>query len=269
MKRRERGFALLIVLWSLVLIGLMITQVLGSGRTAAKIAANMRDAAQARASADGAIEEAIYHVLTPGGAHWRADGRVHDLSGDGVKLTVQINSLAGKINPNQASTILLAGLMRVCGTPSGEAAALANAIISWRSGPSSPAAGADELAAYRRAGMAYAPPGHPFADLSELADVLGMNPSLLACALPQMSLYASGQPDPAQASALVRRALILSGQTQTGDTGYSGNAPSVEIIAQVAAPGRATASRRAIVSLAGADAPVPFQLLSLTSPPLS
>lgn len=63
---RERGFALLIVLWSMALLALMITTVLANGRTAITLAGNVRDAAAADARADGAINEALFHALANG-----------------------------------------------------------------------------------------------------------------------------------------------------------------------------------------------------------
>lgn len=262
--RGERGFALLIVLWSLVLIGLLITQVLATGRTATVLAYNLRAAAVARAGADGAINEAAFHVLSYGPDHWAPDGTPHLLVYGGLSIDVRVQSLGGKINPNLASTGLLAGLFQAAGAAPGQAAQLANAIIAWRSPAVSKHDTQALLAAYRRAGMRYGPPGKGFADLSELADVIGMPPHLLAAALPHMSLYQSGDPDPALADAQVRRALALAGQAGASGNAYDGTSPVVCIEADAEGPGDLTVHRRAIVSLPGADAAVPFRFLSFT-----
>jgi general secretion pathway protein K len=260
----ERGFALLIVLWSLVLIGLLITQVLATGRTATMLAYNLRAAAAARAGADGAINEAVFHVLSYGPNHWAADGSPHVLDDGGLTITVRVQSLDGRINPNLASTGLLAGLFQAVGAAPGQAATLANAIIAWRSPAATKNQMQARLAAYKRAGLRYGPPGQGFADISELSDVIGMPPALLTAALPHMSLYQSGDPDPADADAQVRRALALAGQSGSTGNGYDGTSPVVSIDAEAAGPGHLAVHRRAIVSLPGADAAVPFQFLSLT-----
>jgi general secretion pathway protein K len=260
----ERGFALLIVLWSLVLIGLLITQVLATGRTATMLAYNLRAAAAARAGADGAINEAMFHVLSYGPNHWAPDGTPHVLDDAGLTITVRVASLGGKINPNLASTGLLAGLFQAVGAAPGQAAQLANAIIAWRSPAASKHDTQALLAAYRRAGLRYGPPGHAFSDLSELRDVIGMQPALLAAALPHMSLYQSGDPNPALADAQVRRALVLAGQGGAAGNVYDGTSPVVSIDAEAEGPDHLSVHRRAIVSLPGADAAVPFQFLSLT-----
>ncbi|HYP62491.1 MAG TPA: hypothetical protein VEQ16_01310, partial [Acidocella sp.] len=79
-------------------------------------------------------------------------------------------------------------------------------------------------------------------------------------ALPYLSLYASGDPDPSISSAVIRRALALSGQTGTSDNSYSGNAPVVAITARLQGGNGLSLQRQAIVSLPGT--PQPFQFLS-------
>jgi general secretion pathway protein K len=131
---RDRGFALLVVLWSLVLIALLTTQILSTGRTAMALAANASSAAQAQAHADGAINEAIFHLLSSGAGHWQPDGTMRLLvDDDGETLSVRIRPLDDKINPNLASANLLAGLFRASGATSTQAIQLANAILQWRS----------------------------------------------------------------------------------------------------------------------------------------
>lgn len=258
---RDRGFALLIVLWSLVLITLLTTQLLSAGRTALHLAANLRTAAMAQTSADGAINEAVFHLISTGPDAWQADGSTHVLNVGAMIVTVQVNSLASKINPNLASTSLLAGLFQASGASPTQAHVLANAVIAWRS----PAASAPEaqarITAYRNARLPYAPPAHGFDDLSELADVIGMRPDILAAALPHMSLYQSTDPDPSLADPIVRRALSLSGQAGSSRNAYDGSVPVDDIEAVVAGSGM---RRSAIVSIAGADAATPYEFLSLT-----
>ena len=264
MATRERGFALLLVLWSLVLIALLTTQLLASGRTSLRLAGNLRAAAEADASADGAIHEALFHVLSNGPDHWPPDGTPHLLRSGGLSISVRAQNLGDKINPNLASTGLLAGLFQSVGAAPGQAQQLANAIIAWRSPAVSKKDTQALLAAYQRAGLHYGPPGRNFADLSELADVIGMPPALLAAALPHMSLYQSGDPDPTLADPIVRRALAISGQAGATSNFFESTVPVVLITADASGAAGLAVRRIAIVSLAGADSPAPFQFLSLT-----
>lgn len=260
--RRDRGFALLVVLWSLVLITLLLATLLASGRSAVRLAGNVRDAAIARAAADGGIDEAIFHLLGNGG--WAADGTAHKLQIGQSVVVVHVRGLSGKINPNLASTALLAGLFQAAGMAPEQAKDLAGAVIAWRSEATTQHDKQALLDAYRRAGMAYGPPGKPFDDLNELANVMGMNPALLTALRPHLSLYQSGDPDAAQADPMVRQALKLSGQTGAQAGVYEGNAPVAVIEAEADGPGRTQARRRAIVSLPGAQAKPPYSILSLS-----
>ena len=261
MIQRERGFALLVVLWSLVLIALLTTQILASSRTAMALAGNLRDAAQAQARADGAINEAIFHLLSPGVGHWPSDGTMRLLvNDDGKTLSVRIRPLDDKINPNLASANLLAGLFQASGATSTQAIQLANAVIQWRSPAESTQAMQAALAPYQRAGLRYGPPGHPFVDLSELANVIGMPPALLTAALPDMDLYQPGDPDPKQADMVVSQALILSGEAGSPSMAW----PLDSIEAEEDGPGKLSVRRNAIVIINGMLASSPFQLLTMS-----
>jgi len=261
---RDRGFALLIVLWSLVLLSLIGAQTLAAGRNAVALAGNLRAAAEAQAGADGAIYAAIYHISATGSGQWLPDGSRHLLDSDGMAVAVRVTSLGGKINPNLASTALLAGFFQALGAAPAQAQDLANAIIDWRSTASSPSAAQAIQAEYKRAGLAFAPPGHNFADLSELAAVIGMPPALLARAMPDMSLFQTGDPDAELADRVVRRALALSGQPGLNTAEYNGTSPVFVISAEAGMTGQLDVHRQAVVSIAGANGPAAYQILSLT-----
>jgi general secretion pathway protein K len=263
MAARERGFALLLVLWSLVLIALLTTQLLASGRTSLRLAGNLRAAAQAQASADGAIHEALFHVLTTGPDHWPQDNTPHLLRVGAYSVSVRVQNLADKINPNLASTGLLSGLFQALGAAPDQAQHLANAIIAWRSKAVSKQDTQALLAAYRRPGLPYGPPGQPFADLSDLGDVIDMSPALLAAALPHMSLYPSGDPAPTLADPIVRRALAISGQAGANSNFFESTAQVISITAEASGPAGLDLRRIAIISLGSANASAPFQILSL------
>src|SRR5438128_573318 len=79
--RRSRGFALLIVLWVLVLIGVLVTQLTAAGRTELRIAHNLYANAAAEAAADGAINQAVFMLSDPQPERaWQADGSRRELT---------------------------------------------------------------------------------------------------------------------------------------------------------------------------------------------
>jgi general secretion pathway protein K len=256
----DQGFALLVVLWSVVFLAFLMTQILATSRTAVSLAGNLRAAAQAHAADDGAISEAIFRALAPGALHWAADGKPHELVVGDVGVTVTLRNLGGMVNPNIASQALLAGLLRAVGEPGGAAAEIAQNITDWRSPPASLQAGAALLQTYREAGLAYGPPATQFSDLDQLTDVLGVTPDLLARLMPHVSLFQASDPDPVLADPVVRAAIVDAGDTAPAGTGDEGP-PSIIVLA--CASGPAMLCRHAVVSLPGMNAQTPFQVEQL------
>lgn len=261
----ERGFALLIVLWSLVLVSLLTAQILAAGRHAMALAANLRDGAEAQARADGAINVALYHLLAGGADHWSPDGAFHAVTGGGMTVSVQIRLLDDKINPNLASSALLFGLFQACGATRTQSVQLADAIIQWRSQAVSQHAEQLALDNYRQAGLRFGPPGRAFTDLGELSYVAGMRPDLLAAALPYMSLYQQVDPDKDDSGTVVRQALALSGQPGSNPQVYDDAPPVVVITAAVEGPAEAAVKREAVIGIGMSGQP--YQLLSLKTVP--
>ena len=88
--RPSDGFALLIVLWSVVLLALLATGLNAAGRTDLQLAANIRRAAAAEAAADGGIAAAIFHASGLPATAWAADGQPHTVRIGAYAVTLRI-----------------------------------------------------------------------------------------------------------------------------------------------------------------------------------
>lgn len=257
---RQRGFALLIVLWTLVFLAFLMTQIMASGRGAMDLAANLRDAASERAAADGAINATILQLLATGPTKWKLSGPAHVLVVGGDTVNVQLRTFSGMINPNLASEALLEGLLQAVAVPPGRVLPLADAIIGWRGtghGHAHAVAPA-VIAAYRQAGLAQAPAATPFTALGELNDVLGMTPKIYASLVPHLSLFAPGDPDPLAADPVVARALTFAKTANPDTTGYAGTP-----VADITACLPTGLCRHAVVSLPGVNKDQPFRILAM------
>src|SRR6201988_3716137 len=114
---RDGGFALIIVLWTLVLIGFIIAHVTPSGRTEIRIASNLVANSAAQAAADGAIFEAIFNISDPQPQQrWPADGSPRQVAIGGSRVVLRLEDEASWINPSTASPVLLEALLRVTGS---------------------------------------------------------------------------------------------------------------------------------------------------------
>ena len=264
-ERRDRGFALLIVLWWTVLLAVLGNQLAASGRLESRRASNVRDAAVAEAAAEGALQEAAFHLIASGDDHWGTDPTIHTLPVPGGSAMIVVSDEAAKIGLNQATAGLLAALMSQLGEDRQQAASLAGRVLEWRVSAGSGLPGA-KAAAYAQSGLSYAPPEADFETIGELGLVLGMNPALLRRLAPYLSIYQTGDPDFNQAGPVVRAAWAQSGDigaTETGRFGLQSEAgPIVTVTVQVAMASGARAAHRSVILLAAGEQNRAFRILA-------
>ncbi len=194
------------MLWSIVLLALLATQITAAGRSELQLATNLREAASAEAAADGGVFMAVFHVLDAP-TRWDANGSIHEASQGRFRLRVRIEDENGKINPNTAPPDLLAALLSAEGADDSTSRSIAQAVEAWRS-PTTAQAQAQQ---YRSAGRSLAPDGLPFRSVADLGNVLGMTPELLARVAPHLSVYADSAVEYDHADPVVQSVLRASG----------------------------------------------------------
>jgi general secretion pathway protein K len=228
MLRRSGGFALLVVLWTLVLIAFIVAHLTASGRTEISIARNLVGNAVAEAAADGAISAAIFNQMDPNpDQRWPLNGEAHQLAIGNTRVMVELKDEAARINPSTAPAPLLEALLRVTGSDQESARRLALAIGQWVG--STPAGQPQSVQAeYSAAGLDYGPPGEPLETIDELDRVLGMTPAVLAAIRPHLTLLGPPQPNPATADPVVAAALAAIPQPPTAPV--SPNQPPPDMI---------------------------------------
>jgi len=260
----DKGFALLIVLWAMVLLTFLVTQLTAAGRTELQLAANLRSAAAAEAAADGAVYEAVFHLLDPSDP-WLADGADRVLRVVGGRVLLRIEDEAGKINPNSASPELLRALLRRLDADSRTADSLAAAIVDWRFPSSQGQPGGAKEPQYRAAGRDYGPAGAPFRSVTELGAVLGMTSGLLSRLQPNVSVLTDADPDPAAAPPVVRQAM----QDVRGTVGAVRRQPprTVNITARVIGDAGGRFVRRAAIRLGRTPKEPLFRILTWDAVP--
>jgi general secretion pathway protein K len=251
-RERERaGFALIIVLWTLVLIAFIVASLLGTSRIELRIAGNLTTNAIVAAAADGAVSHAIFALLAPDPKQrWPLDGGEHDFKVGDCDVSVNVNDDAARINPNLASPAMLEALLRITGSDPATARRLAAAIGAWVGSTGVARPPNALLAEYREAGRDYAPPGQPLETMGELRDVLGMTPRIFAAIRPHLSLFAPAEPDAAHADPVVKS--VLAALRQAHEI-VPPRPPSAAITARITAiahgPDNAQARRTAVVRI--------------------
>ena len=247
---RERGFALLIVLWTLALLAFLVTLFAAAARTEARIAFNLRSAMGPEWNANGAVYTTAFHLLDRSDKHWDVDGRVHELAVPGGTVAVRVTDEANKINLDTASVDLLRALLLGVGADADTASALAGAIADWReaTGRDASAAKADQ---YRSAGLDYTPPEKPFRSVDELAQVLGMTPGLLAKLRPHLTIYSTYGPGRSSTDPVALDAIMLlrkQGGILPFERDVSGE-QVMQVVATASSADGASFTRRAILRI--------------------
>lgn len=207
-RRRKNGFALVIVLWSLVFLGLIAAHILAAGRTEINLARNIADAAKVEALADAGFAKGVFQLLESPKDRWDPDGSAHDVDLPGGRVTITIDDEAALINPNVAPQGLMAALLQLTGADAATAKRLAAAIAEYvhkEDKKQPPGTAAEE---YRKAGLPYGPANAPLDSVDQIGLVLGMTPDLVTAMKPYLTIYSdNAQPETKHASALVLRAI--------------------------------------------------------------
>jgi general secretion pathway protein K len=191
---RQKGLALVLVLWVLSLLTIMAGSFALSMRREASIVAGIRNNARAMAVAESGIAMAEMMLLNPDpNKRWRADGSIYQIISADAKVRVRLLSETGKIDINKADQTLLQGLMTQAPVDAELQTRLVNAILDWRDKDDLVHINGAEKKEYQDAGLSYQPGNKPFQTIEELQLVLGMNESVFEWIEALITVY-SGQP---------------------------------------------------------------------------
>jgi general secretion pathway protein K len=189
---RQRGIALVVVLWLTVLLTVIASGFAYSMRGEALAARNTISLAQARAAADGAVERALFEVMRSRGLAdaWTANGLPHSWKDGEIDVTTTIVDENARIDLNMAPDPLLKGLLQgVGGLDADTAQHLLDAILDWRDPDDLRRPNGAEAADYRAAGAKYVPSNLRFESVGDLSRVLGMTPALMAKLADGLTVY--------------------------------------------------------------------------------
>nr|WP_199048542.1 type II secretion system protein GspK [Dyella sp. ASV24] len=196
---RERGIALLVVLWACTLLAILLGGFATLARTEATQTRYLSARAQLRYIAEAGVMRAMAEITAKDGGRWKGDGRPYGLSIDGERVDVRIVDELGKVDINTADPQVLRNLFVAAGMNAADATALADNVHESRD-----AAGTfnreEGMQRYAQAGQAGGPRYSEFNAPDELQTVLGMTPALYRKIAPVLTVW-SRRPTPAPAFA--------------------------------------------------------------------
>jgi general secretion pathway protein K len=177
---RERGIALVVVLWTLALLTVIASGFAYTTRVESTLAANSVERAQARSLAEAGIAYAALDLFrAPQWRRLRPDGSPYRWHLGGQEVVISVRDVAGLIDLNMASRDLLGGLLAAAGViDERQRLALLDAIEDWRDPDDDPRPYGAEDKDYLAEGLPYDAKDAPFESVIELQQVLGMSPEL-------------------------------------------------------------------------------------------
>src|SRR6202790_3006036 len=178
---RQRGIALILVLWLTVLLTVIGGSFAYGMRNEALAARNSLSLAQARALADGAIYRTVFELMRPKTLAdvWSVDGTVHAWDENGSRIAVRALDESGKIDLNTAPEGLIKGLLQTAAELDADTAArLIDVIEDWKDADDLRRPNGAEAADYQAAGLSYKPANAPFERFADLPRWRGMPPAI-------------------------------------------------------------------------------------------
>jgi general secretion pathway protein K len=190
MMRRERGAALLLVLWVTVLLATLLVGVAAASRSHSQAALYGAERVRAELAAEAGIARAVAGLRAPDLRHqWVPDGRPYTFAFDGVKVRVAVVDVSGLVDLNAAPAELLRGMFQAAGVAAPQAGQLADAIVTSRGGSQDH-------------------PGQPFRSIDQLARLPGMTPALFNQVTNALTVYSGRNfPDSSYSGALALASL--------------------------------------------------------------
>ena len=196
----ERGVALALVLWLIVLLGATAATVVGSTRSALNVLVNARARTAARYAAESGIvagaallQQRLIAAYTPaqqvlaltGGD--RTFANLKDVPLGSARFGVALTNASGLLDLNQAESAALLGLFSQFTSPAA-AGAVVDALLDWRDGDDLIRPQGAENDSYRRAGSPYLPRNAPLNRLDELRRVQGVTEALWLAVAPYVTV---------------------------------------------------------------------------------
>ena len=206
---RQRGIALMLVMWVLTLLTVMAVSMTAVQRTEIALTDNHVAETRFRVLSDAAIAYTALQFMSLDSAPdespspaddeeakmsvWRPNGSPRIWHFAGAEMTISVFNELSRINLNQAEPALLATLLEVLQVPEDQAEPLAAAIVDWRDEDDLVLLNGAEDGDYQNAGIAFGAKDEPFIAIEELRQVFGMTQDVYRRLAPEVTLAGEGE----------------------------------------------------------------------------
>ena len=200
-RNRQRGVALVMVLWILLLVTISTGAYTLTARMDQLEAHTILSGTQARMAAEAGLNLAVVALRDPDElTRMIPDGRSYYVDFEGVQVEVQVTDERGKLNINAAGEDVFINLFTANGLDLSQAELLAAAIKDWTDQDEIERSGGAEYPTYEAAGLGVGPANRGFIMIEELLQVIGMSWDLYTRLAPGITVHSgAAEPDPAYA----------------------------------------------------------------------
>lgn len=238
----QKGVALIIVLWILLLVTISTGAYTLMARMDQLEAHTVISSTRARMAAESGLNLAILSLRDPDElTRLVPDGRPYMIQVGEVVVEIQVTDERGKVDINSADEETMLQLFKGHGMEEEYAVYLAAAVMDWADTDEIERANGAELSTYESAGLGVGPGNRPFLMIEEVLQVLGMPWDLYTKIEPGLTVFSeSGTPDPAYAPVEALLAMpdmteedalnfIAERQSQDSTTGVGTTLPNGEV----------------------------------------
>lgn len=199
-RRRQRGAALLLVLWTALLLSVLLAGALAAARIEAKIAAARKEMFAADLALRSALDFAAWKIAA--GEAAPGEPLLREFTLNGFDVTVDYSIVGEKLDVNRTDESVFSALFRAMGLERDRADQLAAEIADWRDEDNDPRPNGAEKSDYAGA-PAKEIGDRPFKGYGELRNVLHMTPEIYDCVAPVLTIFGSGSAPTARVMALI------------------------------------------------------------------
>lgn len=220
--KNDRGAALIVVLWLIVLLTLLATTVSAISLSHRKAAARYAESVENQEAADSAIRLTLLGIMGSSVRQRVPITLSSSMTLLGHTITVTIEKESGKIDLNTAPQALLLAAFAANGWQEADAKVMAARIVDWRDSDDTPVPFGAEEPDYRSAHRSYGPRNGSFESVDEVRQVIDgekISPELMKA----FTTYAHTDiPNVASASSSVRLALQWADTNRLADHRWIG-----------------------------------------------
>ena len=283
---RQKGIALVIVLWILLLVTISTGSYTLMARMDQLEAHTVISSTRARMAAEAGINLAVLSLRDPDElTRMVPDGRSYEFQVQDVLVEIQVTDERGKVDINAVDEVTLQQLFQGHGLEGDDAVYLAAAVMDWADVDEIERANGAELPTYLSERLDVGPGNRPFLMIEEILQVLGMPWDLFKKIEPGLTVFSeSGTPDPAYAPLEALLALpdmteedalnfIEERQSQDATTGVGtalpngqvamarGRGLTYSILAKATLPNGVWDQVEATIRLGGSSTGLPYKVL--------